>query len=1693
MLRIITLASNAGRLLCEEVHSSQDGRFSLLFFLLLIKFTKLKRKTKSTISDSFFFPLDDCKQKMNNFQNALTTSPHDVLDVATKLTVLSAIQHDLASHHGKAAFVLSVLVSWLTTLHVSWVSGGFAGGAAVVLLSDRTSALVLLAGSKYGGGAVGAGSSGSGPMTTSSGQANGTGSSNAAAVVASSSMSFRVVAVVCASEVMAHSYVAPEHLRACLRATTNHNASSGGGGGASGSSSAVPPPAAVAMPRFSSVSLAFCTILERARYVLIERSPPAALARMFHDVGSKSTTLNADVTETRLAVPLGSLTSLAVAMAATIGADDTIIAPAEGSQLSLGGVSVQFPSLSAFRVAALARVSRTGTVMFASALRHKRDFSALSTSAAGLETLWCLAGCRMVHFSADVNIKAATFREITTAASISAGDPADGGSGGGGASSSSPSQKGTPRNNIAAPSTSGVFPPGGGGQSAPQHSTSVAAAPQQLDTKERTIAVTEGAIVLLKKKSAFPPPLWCTAVSWNLVSRLILHTNTFRSIGGAVDDEQMPPTAAAAPSVAASKEPETAPLSVTIVVRTRSTWGVEEFNGTLSATSSAGDVEEVFSVGFTAMPMLVAFIFACRDSYSEFTNGKVLPVLPQGAEFQTLWIPIPVRPDADASAIPARPAASARTPSPKKKSLKSSAPPPPTTASAAANNIRPAGAAAATTPMCMMWPLGSDVDTPRRYPQQLFTIGQLSSASSVVANSTKALSSLDLLLTETPAAFIMAVQYVFLSNAPRTFSEASAFETGGNSVVVEALPSVLHSDASAAPSLSAADGVGRVRWAASSKPLPGQEDAFPLDEEEDRNARSLDAEAEEPVMSAERTSMLPLMAPVMSAIASSVVMHFAHLPSVMIGSVFQAPTASGSASRLQLLPGRLSDILLAAVAFDTCLRSAALRPTALFPIMSTDALEHMMRRFGLPSGGPLGSGGTLATSFAFLVCRWVVATSLRDMFLSLRRWVTSAHQRHVNEQPSPTSSPRGNSVGREANADDAERVRSFSAFPDAPQPHEGSMRRLSSAKVASPLSSSKRGVEPQRRRLDAGDWRSTANSVGLDPDGVPLNPADVLRMFVHRLTSGAAFNMLQGGSSGTAKDHQTIMKDAAMYRDVWRPRMLAIVDLMQSTLHATTSSSLAPSVSAGQSGTTAGRQQAAVSLGASTTAAKMFTVILLDVLMDLSIHHHAAVNHFYSGDATTTAFEYSANVLRHGLLRPAASGAGAAVGSMPVRGGGSALHPVAKQIAECERSVVEWLRKDAPPVANLSAAAASPAASQEPTNSPSSPLNHRSVSSTRNPPTNTVVSGDVVSSTRSDTFSLRSLMQKVQSIDEHLLATTYRVTKTMSSSIAGHETTTSTSAEGPTIGMWDIFVGHHVAFRWAPASTTAAAALDMAPLTRLHRYFSSGVPGSGGTLWHELFQALTSAPMSMGALQQLSQQIALTAIGHHARDALLLRRDVSTQTLRTSTQEAKLLEDHLSLRSQVLLSPSSITGTDPRRSPLLTGSDGGGVRSPPPLSSLLNTPTNRIVPILARPPSALIEDDNDIETNKNLMRRVLKLEGQLLDAHERNADLQRLLTSALQQQTDVAASHAAAWDKKLLAHASKAQAELQRERLLFVVEKEAGQREVAVNREAREWFELTSGLLLTMMLDDQRQRDVASEVKRKSLKHSSGTSKKKSA
>jgi hypothetical protein len=1636
---------------------------------------------------------------MNNFQNALTTSPHDVLDVATKLTVLSAIQHDLASHHGKAAFVLSVLVSWPTTLHVSWVSGGFAGGAAVVLLSDRTSALVLLAGSKYGGGTGGAGSSGGGPTATSSGQSNGTGASNAAAVVASSSMTFRVVAVVCASEVMAHSYVAPEHLRACVRATTNHNAG-GGGDGASGSGSAVPPPAAVAIPRFSSVSLAFCTILERARYVLIERSPPAALARMFHDVGSKSTTLNADATETRLAVPLGSLTSLAVAMAATVGAEDTIIAPAEGSQSSVGGVSVQFPSLSAFRVAALARVSRTGTVMFASALRHKRDFSVLSTSAAGLETLWCLAGCRLVHFSADVNIKAAIFREI---APISGGDPADG-SGGGGASSSSPSQKGAPRNSIAAPSTSAVFPPGGGGQSAPQHSTNIAAAPLQLDTKERTIAVTEGAIVLLKKKSAFPPPLWCTAVSWNLVSRLILHTNTFRSIGGAVDDEQMTPTAAAAPSAAASKEPETAPLSVTIVVRTRSTWGVEEFNGTLSATSSTGDVEEVFSVGFTAMPMLVAFIFACRDSYTEFTNGKVLPVLPQAAEFQTLWIPIPVRPDADASASPAGPAASARTASPKKKSSKLVAPPPPTTASvaaAAANNTRPAGAAATTTPMCMMWPSGSDVDTPRRYPQQLFTIGQLSSASSVVANSAMALSSLDLLLSETPAAFIMAVQYVFLSNAPRTFSEASAFETGGHSVVVEALPSVLNSDASAAPSLSAADDgvVGRVRWAASSKPLPRQEDADPLDEEEDvhHNTRSLDAEAEEPDMSAERTSMLPLMAPVMSAIASSVVMHFAQLPSVMIGSVFQAPTTSGSASRLQLLPGRLSDILLAAVAFDTCLRSAALRPTALFPVMSTDALEHMMRRFGLPRGGLLGSGGTSATSFAFLVCRWVVATSLRDMLLSLRRWVTSAHRRHVNEQPSPTSSPRGNSVGREADDDDATaRVRSFSAFPDASQPHEGSMRRLSSAKVASPLSSSKRGVEPQRRRLDADDWRSAANSVGLDPDGVPLNPADVLRMFVHRLTSGAAFNMLQGGSSGTAKDHQTIMQDAFMYRDVWRPRMLAIVDLMQSTLHAATSSSLAPpSVPAGQSGTTAGRQQAAVSLGASTTAAKMFTVILLDVLMDLSIHHHAAVNHFYSGDATTTAFEYSANVLSHGLLRPAASGAAAAVGSsMPVRGGGTALHPVAKQIAECERSVVEWLRKGAPPVANLSAAAsASPAAPQEPPNSPSSPSNRRSVSSARNPPTNTVVSEDVVSSTRSDTFSLRSLMQKVQSIDEHLLSATYRLTKTMSP-YGGHQTK-STSAEGPsTIGMWEIFVGHHVAFRWSPASTTAAAALDVAPLTRLHRYFSSGVPGSGGTLWHELFQALTSAPMSMGALQQLSQQIALTAMGHHARDALLLRRDVSTQTLRTSTQEAKLLEDHLSLRSQILLSPSSTTGTDPRRSPLLTGSDGGGVRSPPPLSSLINTPTNRIVPTLARPPSALIEDDNDIETNKNLMRRVLKLEGQLLDAHERNADLQRLLTSALQQQTDVAASHAAAWDKKLLAHASKAQAELQHERLLFVVEKEVGQREVAVNREAREWFELTSGLLLTMILEDQRQRDVvALEVKRRSLKHSSGTSKKKGA
>ncbi|CUG88162.1 Hypothetical protein, putative, partial [Bodo saltans] len=74
-------------------------------------------------------------------------------------------------------------------------------------------------------------------------------------------------------------------------------------------------------------------------------------------------------------------------------------------------------------------------------------------------------------------------------------------------------------------------------------------------------------------------------------------------------------------------------------------------------------------------------------------------------------------------------------------------------------------------------------------------------------------------------------------------------------------------------------------------------------------------------------------------------------------------------------------------------------------------------------------------------------------------------------------------------------------------------------------------------------------------------------------------------------------------------------------------------------------------------------------------HHHAAVNDFYSGDATTTAFEYSSNVLRHGLSSTTAGGGGGGAAYYPPQ------HPVAKQIVDSERAILEWLRKDAPPVA----------------------------------------------------------------------------------------------------------------------------------------------------------------------------------------------------------------------------------------------------------------------------------------------------------------------------------------------------------------------------------------------------------------------------
>lgn len=350
-----------------------------------------------------------------------------------------------------------------------------------------------------------------------------------------------------------------------------------------------------------------------------------------------------------------------------------------------------------------------------------------------------------------------------------------------------------------------------------------------------------------------------------------------------------------------------------------------------------------------------------------------------------------------------------------------------------------------------------------------------------------------------------------------------------------------------------------------------------------------------------------------------------------------------------------------------------------------------------------------------------------------------------------------------------------------------------------------------------------------------------------------------------------------------------------------------------------------------------------------------------------------------------------------------------------------------------------------------------------------------MTATRSETFSLRSLMQKVQSLDETLLSKVYRFLPPPTSS----SSTTSTLGVSSGRGLWEIFVGTHVTFQWSPATTAAGAALDVAPLTRLHRYLSSGVPGSGGTLWHELFRALTSAPTSMDALKHLAHQASLLAMGSHAMGALLLRRDASTQTLRTSAQEVKLLEEHLSLRSHILLSPGGgghATTSEIGSSPLLSPSHTGGNRSPPPPSSSLNTPTSKNIGSLSAPRDVasssanVMEDDSDLETNKHLMRRVLKLEHQLLYAHERNAELQRLLASAQQQQSDVAASHAANWDKKLFAHASKAQAELQRERVLFVIEKEAGQREVVVNREAREWFELTSTLLLSIVMEEQQQQ-----------------------
>lgn len=569
----------------------------------------------------------------------LQITSHDLLGLGHKLHVLTVIQDSLRASVGLDVCVVRAEASWPCTIQVSWISGSFAGGAAVVTLSNLSKALVLLAGSSV-------------RTSTSSGVA-GTASPSSGAV------GFRIVSVVHSTQVLAYQHVDISLLCSARRAW---NASNPTRSSNDDSREESQDPAA---PKYVTIGMAFQEN-EKPRYVFLERCPLIALASAFTAVKACADATPLESGQRPSCVPLGSLGAMCVDASATAG--DTK-GPGISAPLKTSTEPSSFSNLQQFRNAILQQLTRGWTVGGVEVVSVK-DFGYLQKAELGMEVLWAVSGCARVHMSIETNVKAAFLTPAVMSAALQVQSRSAGGS------ASSP---GGPSAAHAAPSPAA--------DSTSSRSTSSTAA---LDTKERCVAICGGGIVLLKRKSAFPPPLWCFAISWYQVSRLVAAASTIRvaediasrgtarkHAAAAADGTQVSQTGVSATSITVVVEPRlTAPhpvaaalssaslqsdfLSMTTHAYSHATFCASDDEAkqrsrvSISAASKSSapqssgaddktNSEQQFVVYFATPTLAGEFVDCCRRAYTEFTGmplhvvasnlgGSASPAAPKGGD-----------------------------------------------------------------------------------------------------------------------------------------------------------------------------------------------------------------------------------------------------------------------------------------------------------------------------------------------------------------------------------------------------------------------------------------------------------------------------------------------------------------------------------------------------------------------------------------------------------------------------------------------------------------------------------------------------------------------------------------------------------------------------------------------------------------------------------------------------------------------------------------------------------------------------------------------------------------------------------------------------------------------------------------------------------------------------------------------------